>query len=738
MVEITTGSMIKPVASEQLKNFFRNSSEYRGELYIGYPVIGTIEGAYSIDALWISPDKGIIAFNLIEDSDVSGYEDAQDDCANKLEAKLRGHRELMNRRNLCISINCLTYAPRATYQLQTYSENDFSLCTDYQSIKKAIDSISWTDVDSYYEKAVSVLQAVSTIRSEKRKRIVSKENSRGAKLQKLEASIANLDHAQSRAVIETVEGVQRIRGLAGSGKTIVLALKAAYLHALHQDWKIAVTFNTRSLKGQFERLIRTFYMEQANDEPDWDNLMILQGWGSPGGGAFSRNLFSGKRNERAGIYYLFCESNNVEYWDFTSARNQFGPSDPFASACEKALNDVASKGDMSNVSKIFDAILVDEAQDLSPAFLRMCYEMLKEPKRLVYAYDELQSLNLKSLPPPENIFGELPDHTPKVRFKSLPSGEPQQDIILDICYRNSRPLLVTAHALGFGIYRQPKGNVSTGLVQMFDRSSLWGEIGYQATQGSLEDGKLVTLERTTDSSPKFLENHSTLDDLILFHAFETKDAQDEWVAKEIVRNLREDELYPSDIIVINPNPLTTKRNLASIRSLLYQEGIQSHTAGVDTTPDVFFSENNDSVTFTGIYRAKGNEGAMVYVVNAESCFDSNFNLAALRNQLFTAITRSKAWVRVLGVGPCMKGLINEFEQVKTYNFTLKFVYPTEEQRKTMNIVNRDMSEAERTQISRSRSDLARVVDALEKKQIHLEDLGEDQLNRLRTLLKIGG
>ena len=31
---------------------------------------------------------------------------------------------------------------------------------------------------------------------------------------------------QSKAVIETVDGVQRIRGLAGSGKTIVLALKA--------------------------------------------------------------------------------------------------------------------------------------------------------------------------------------------------------------------------------------------------------------------------------------------------------------------------------------------------------------------------------------------------------------------------------------------------------------------------------------------------------------------------------
>ena len=38
----------------------------------------------------------------------------------------------------------------------------------------------------------------------------------------LENSIAALDRSQSKAVIETVDGVQRIRGLAGSGKTIVL------------------------------------------------------------------------------------------------------------------------------------------------------------------------------------------------------------------------------------------------------------------------------------------------------------------------------------------------------------------------------------------------------------------------------------------------------------------------------------------------------------------------------------
>lgn len=79
--------------------------------------------------------------------------------------------------------------------------------------------------------------------------------------------------------------------------------------------------------------------------------------------------------------------------------------------------------------------------------------MLHQPKRLVYAYDELQNLRSQSLPSPEEIFGLDDEGKPIVRFKPFEEGQPQQDIILEKCYRNSRPALVTAHALGFGIYR---------------------------------------------------------------------------------------------------------------------------------------------------------------------------------------------------------------------------------------------------------------------------------------------
>jgi len=713
MVEIISGATNKPMASEQLKNYFYTHHELAGYLYIGYPIIGTVNGAYPIDALWISPENGLVVFNLIEGKNLEDYTDAQDESANKIDAKLRGYRQLTKKRKLCVDIHVVTFAP-AISKLPSYDE-DYPLCNE-STLGDVIAELSWDEPD-YYKELLSVLQSVSTIRKGKRKRETSNPESRGAKLRSLEDSIANLDSRQSKAVIETVDGVQRIRGLAGSGKTIVLALKAAYLHAQHPEWKIAITFHTRSLKGQFRQLINTFYIEQTGEEPDWDNIQIIHAWGAPGGGA------------RNGIYYTFCSLNNVEYNDYMSARNKYGNDDPFGGVCERALDESGT------VKQRYDVILVDEAQDFSPSFLRLCYELLFEPKRLVYAYDELQNLRSQSLPAPEAIFGALPDGTPRVSFYSHEDGKAQQDIILEKCYRNSRPALVTAHALGFGVYRDQSEGKKSGLVQMFEQSSLWNDIGYEIAGGKLEDGEHVILKRTTQSSPEFLEDHSPIDDLIVFQSFDTQEVHDDWVAQQIKINLENDELRADDIIVINPNPLTTKKLVAPIRMKLYDHGITSHTAGVDTDPDVFFTSDNNSVAFTGIYRAKGNEAAMIYVVNAQSCYKSFFDIAKIRNQLFTAITRSKAWIRVVGVGKEMQGLIDEYQKVKEHQFTLDFIYPTKAQRDNMNIVNRDMSDAERNKVQRSKLNITSLLNELESGQIYLEDLGDEQIRRLRAFLQ---
>ena len=89
---------------------------------------------------------------------------------------------------------------------------------------------------------------------------------------------------------------------------------------------------------------------------------------------------------------------------------------------------------------------------------------------------------------------------------------------------------------------------------------------------------------------------------------------------------------------------------------------------------------------------------MVYVINAQYCAEGT-GLNTKRNILFTAMTRTKAWLRVFGVGENMLTIQNEFEQVRDNGYVLEFKYPTAEERKYLRIVNRDMTEQEKTNYS---------------------------------------
>jgi superfamily I DNA and RNA helicase len=297
------------------------------------------------------------------------------------------------------------------------------------------------------------------------------------------------------------------------------------------------------LKGQFKRLINNFCIEQSGEEPDWARIRVVNAWGAPGG------------DDRDGIYYEFCRNMGQDFYDFRSAAQIFGSDRAFDRACLSALDKV------KNPTELYDVILVDEAQDFGSGFLKLCYAMLRTPKRLVYAYDELQNLSGTSLPPPEEMFGKDVRGLPLVTL----GGDPRRDVILQKCYRNSRPVLVAAHCLGFGIYRRPPTDKDIGLVQMFDHPTLWEEIGYRVRKGELAKGRRFVLERTPETSPLFLERHSTVDDLVRFQCFEDETTQNKWLVEEIQRNLKEDELRHDDIIVIHPDPISARERLGPIR-----------------------------------------------------------------------------------------------------------------------------------------------------------------------------
>ena len=714
-LDIVRGTNNKPAASSALVDALEGMPNLNGRLFLGFPIIRTATGPQAADALWLSEEKGIVVFDLVEADDLANYQGRQDDAFNAIDGHLRLDRRLLSRRKLRIPVNALTFSPQSV----DTGEEDYPILTKANVADQLVELKGWSDsCPDMYKAALSALENVSTIRRSTRDR--EEDAPRAAKLKRLEGAIATLDPWQSRAVIETIDGVQRIRGLAGSGKTIVLALKAAYLHTLHPEWRIAITFYTRSLKGAFERWVRDFHIRYTGEEPDWFHLEVVNAWGARGGD---------------GIYSEFCRRNDIEYLDFNDARGR-DRADPFAGACQAALNEA------THIKTAYDALLVDEAQDLPPSFLRLCYALLNKPKRLVYAYDELQRLSGESMPSPEEIFGSKANGKPRVSLES------EQDVILRTCYRNSRPILVTAHALGFGIYRRaPRdakrhtqdhaklGQRSLGLVQMFDQANLWRDVGYTAVEGEFGEGRDVVLCREPSASPAFLEDHSSFDDLVQFRVFRNEDEQARWVVAEIEKNLREDGLRPEDIIVINPDPVTTRRKVGVVRGGLLERRIACHLAGIDSRRDTFFIKG--SITLSGVPRAKGNEAAMVYVINAEAGVTGTYNAASVRNRLFAAITRSKAWVRISGVGSAMEELAGEYKRLVDNDFALHFRYPTAAQRAEIRTIHRDLSPQQQARQRQTNAGLREVIREIRRGTSTIDDIEPDVRDDLLQILGEG-
>ena len=253
------------------------------------------------------------------------------------------------------------------------------------------------------ERAVqAALQRVSTIKPAK-KRAGVQAGTRGAILKDIERNIANLDQWQKAAAIESPEGPQRIRGLAGSGKTIVLALKAAYWHSQNPEWQIAVTFHSRALYQQMTDLTTRFTFEHTNDSPDPDHLKIIHSWGS---------------GSRPGVYSLMAAALGETPRDYAYARGMYGVDDAFQGICRELL-EIAR---VRTPQPIFDAVLIDEAQDLPPEFFQLVYRFTRNPKRIVWAFDEMQKLSESTMPDTDELFGTGPRGESLVNLESTPDA----------------------------------------------------------------------------------------------------------------------------------------------------------------------------------------------------------------------------------------------------------------------------------------------------------------------------
>ena len=677
-----------------------------GTLYLGYPVLATADERVEVDALLVSQEHGLVAFLIADDIPSSADEITeataeQDRLYTVLEGYLSRHEGLRARRSLAVTPATATlFAGTVPPELANTDDGFYGQMSDLPTWLRTLNPVT----PQLEHNLHAALQRVTTIKPAKKRSAVAKPSSRGATLKTLEKGIANLDRWQKQAAIESPEGPQRIRGLAGSGKTVVLALKAAYWHTTHPEWKIALTFHSRALYQQIDDLVTRFAFEHGNDRPDPDRLKIVHSWGS---------------RARAGVYSMIAVALGETPRDWSYARGKFGMDDAFQGVCQELLSVARSR----HVEPIFDAVLIDEAQDLPPEFFQLVYLFTREPKRIVWGYDELQRLSEAAMPSTAELFGTGPDGAQLISLEA-PADGPQRDIVLPVCYRNTPWALASAHALGIGVYR------SEGLLQHPDEPQLWSDIGYEVVHGTLAQGQPVTLERSRASYPSYFDTLLEPNDAVVVRDFPDEASQDTWVADEIQKNLSEDELDPDDILVVLPDTYRAKSRAPRLIRELGRRGVAAHLAGVNTSADEIFQP--ESVTLAHIYRAKGNEAPMVYAIDTQYAAAS-FNAVTRRNKLFTAITRSRAWVRIVGYGDAMDLIATEANAVREHGYRLQFTIPTAGQLADLRHIHRDRPEGDEEAVRRATEGISTFLEAVERGEVDIYDLPPAVRTRLARL-----
>ena len=475
--------------------------------------------------------------------------------------------------------------------------------------------------DIFLETISTIEGAKGLIRPKERPLDGLAQNSRASRVAALEEEINRFDRDQKEGYLTTIGGVQRIRGLAGSGKTVVLAMRAALLLLRFPEARIALTFHTKSLYQHVRRLITRFYRQYDDRDPDWEKMHVLHAWG-------------GRSN--AGIYFNACQDNGFRALTFSEAAALGG--DPFGAACNALLT-------ATSIRSQYDYVLVDEAQDFHPAFLRLCFALAKGGK-LVFAYDQLQTIFQVKPPSVEEIFGVDEQGNPKVQLEN--------DIVLHKCYRNPLEITVCAHALGFGIY----GN---RIVQMLENEEHWRDLGYVVESGEFKPGALTTIKRLSTSSPSSISKLSTLDEVVSADVYADVNEEINAVVGEIVACIKQEGLRPDDLLVVAADDRNAKLYLQEISQRLQRHGIETNNMQLDAYSIQDFSREN-SVTLSTIHKAKGNEAYQVFVVGIDALFAPP--TVRSRNLTFTALTRAKAWLRVTGVGQFAQVFKREIDEAE--------------------------------------------------------------------------
>ena len=500
-------------------------------------------------------------------------------------------------------------------------------------------------------------------------KINSHKQSRSKILHQSRSRLKQLDLQQELIAKQIPPGMQRIRGVAGSGKTVILCQKAALMHLKYPQWQIALVFFSRSLyeiiNEQVDRWIRYFTNEEQQYNLEKSNLKILHAWGS---------------KSQPGFYSALCnlaKKRAIPVSETVSRK----PNEALGEVCLQLLETTA-------IPQVFDAILIDEAQDLlveqwqyqdKQPFYWLAYQSLHsvnpvhpQQKRLIWAYDELQNLSSLKIPTAGELFGEELAHLVTGYY----ADKIPKTINLTRCYRSPDRIINIANAIAMGYLHSEK------ILTSFNYEEEWQAIGYKVT-GKLESGNKVTLEYKAHNDANSIEK-LWQKEVINCQFYNSRQQELAALSANIKYNFLEDHLLANDILII---PIALSKNgqllARQTANFLMRQGIDIFIPG-SKSANLLHTKNNNSnnsqtnkfwypgaITITSSYRAKGQEAAVVYIIGLDNLAKDANNLA-LRNQVFIGLTRTQAWVNLSGIGKY--NFYQELEQVITNGDKFQFVF----------------------------------------------------------------
>jgi len=615
---------------------YYNFPFYRGE---------SKEDLVQAHVLLVSKEYGVVFFRCLdsETSFTEGEKIALDDLDSHIFSKINKREEFrLNRRDLKINVTPYIFINSDTL-------NDTENFIGINDIKIVIAKNKKNELtNEEFELLIATIEGTINLKHKKDRNTNEKAGTltKGKILNLIQNKEAVFDIEQKRAALNIIDSPQRIRGLAGSGKTIILTMKAALYHLQNPEAEIMYTYFTKALYGQVKYLIEKYYRDfSENRQPDWNKIHILHGWGG---------------KDLRGVYSDTCFENDIPSVSFFEAKKN-NPQNPFSYVCEQL--------EKHSLKQKFDLTLIDEGQDFPKFFYRICRKITKN-NRLVWAYDDFQNIFDIDIQDEKETFGKDIDGKFYVDFTTQTNK--LQDIVLYKCYRNPRYALISAFSLGLGIYNDK-------VLQRLENNKHWEDLGFEIETGSSNDNDHMIIIRPEKNSPHETNEYFNQDSIsaLLFNNLSEECA---FIISKIENDIKVENLRPDDICVISLDGKNIGTYFEVIEKELTDKGINVFNLLNAPSNNTYFSVDNH-VTLSTINKAKGNESGMVYILGVDAIF-KNKDYIIDRNKLFTAITRSKGWVTITGFKTAEQ-CVKELNQLKLKQYKLDFTQPSKKDTKTI-------------------------------------------------------